>query len=754
MLLPEDFTEQRHQAASQLESARTAESAAMRAIAELDAQLDALVVPEDLLAEAEAVERLRDALAGYQKARAALPDERGRLRLIEDDIASARFARSGQWSVVSGQWSEQAGEDRSSLTTDHCPLTTGASGASDPSIGPTRAQKTLISRLAGELARLIAEQDQAGARVAELAARLESEQAERDRLAAPGDSEPLSIALRQARDQGDLDSRVESARARLDQAGREASQALARLPMWSGPREAAAVSARPAPTAETVDRFEAELADVEAELARLRSARADAVEEADNAGSRLAALLESAGVLPTEDDLALARDRRDRAWRLIRRALETGESPVPRGGPGRPRERRARTGRTGPDQPGRPGAGLRAGGGAGRCLRRPAAAGGGAGRGPGRRPGGPGAARAGAWSTSTSRGARPRRGPTTPGPDGGPCGSRRGSCPSRPARCADGSRRGRASCRRPPRRRPSATISRPCGRGPPRIARRSAGAGRAGRGRGGSRAHRPPSRRIPPRCRAGPAPRPRRRGPRAADPGRRARDELLQSIEQLRRQLESARAQVQAAGDRLGAWREKWARAVAPLGLPPEASPEQADAVLEQAANLAVRIKEAREARARIESFEREAGQFAGEVRDLCRRVDAGTGHETAPAPGATDPLADPAGVAAAAQDLIRRLAAARRPATAATPCAADASRSGPPPARPAATARPPSIGWPTSSARRACSAPEDLPAAERGLAPPGSSANRIQELDQQLGRLCGHEDPEAFRRAGHGRRR
>ena len=97
VLLPEDFTEQRHQAASQLESARTAESAAMRAIAELDAQIDALVVPEDLLAEAEAVERLRDALAGYQKARAALPDEQGRLRLIEDDVArDARCARSCQ----------------------------------------------------------------------------------------------------------------------------------------------------------------------------------------------------------------------------------------------------------------------------------------------------------------------------------------------------------------------------------------------------------------------------------------------------------------------------------------------------------------------------------------------------------------------------------------------------------------------------------------------------------------------------------
>src|SRR6185312_110549 len=50
VLLPDDFTEQRHQAMSQLDAARAAESAALRAIAEVDDQVEALVVAEDLLA--------------------------------------------------------------------------------------------------------------------------------------------------------------------------------------------------------------------------------------------------------------------------------------------------------------------------------------------------------------------------------------------------------------------------------------------------------------------------------------------------------------------------------------------------------------------------------------------------------------------------------------------------------------------------------------------------------------------------------
>src|SRR5262249_4039270 len=148
-----------------------------------------------------------------------------------------------------------------------------------------------IARLAADLARLTAEQDQAGARVAELTARLESEQAELDRIEAPGDPEALTIALRQARDQGDLDAQVAAARARLAQAGAEAARALAQLPLWGGTLDAVANLAVPA--AETVDRFEAEQAEIDAELARLRSARDAADSEAAGAESRLSELRES-----------------------------------------------------------------------------------------------------------------------------------------------------------------------------------------------------------------------------------------------------------------------------------------------------------------------------------------------------------------------------------------------------------------------------------------------------------------------------
>ncbi len=314
VLLPDDFTDRRHNASSALETARTAEAAALRAIAELDAPIDDLAVPDDLLAEAEAVERIRDGLAGYRKAVAALPEARGQLRIIEAE-ASEIAAELG--ALGSGSPSGERPEDPA---TGDGP----SSSARAMAIKPTRTLRTTTTRLNGELVELTLKQEQADARVGELTDRLESERAELARLAEPGDAEPLSAALRQARDQGDLDAQVEAARARLDRAEIDAAQAMALLPLWSGPREASEVAARPVPAVESVNRCESELSACESELERLRSARADADAEADQAAAHLAALRESAGVLPTEDDLARARDGRDRAWRLIRRTIEPG----------------------------------------------------------------------------------------------------------------------------------------------------------------------------------------------------------------------------------------------------------------------------------------------------------------------------------------------------------------------------------------------------------------------------------------------
>jgi uncharacterized protein YhaN len=224
-------------------------------------------------------------------------------------------------------------------------------------------------------------------------------------------------------------------------------------------------------------------------------------------------------------------------------------------------------------------------------------------------------------------------------------------------------------------------------------------------------------------------------------------DELIQSAVRLQRQLETAQAQEQVTQERLKAWRAAWARAVAPLDLPPEASPDQAEAVLDQAANLHGQIKDAHEARSRLAAIQREVEHFARDVRDLCRRVAP----ELMPCPVQGSSIDDDAGVstiALAAQELVHRLRAAQQ---------AKALRADLYNRREQELAN-------AGSARRqredaearlivlcqeaGCTAPEDLPAAERASRAARQLQNRIQELDQQLGTLCGHEPIEAFRQA------
>ncbi len=740
VLLPDDFGDRRHRAAAAVESARAAEAAALRAIAELDAQIDALVVPDDLLAEAEAIERVRDGLAGYRKSLAALPDAQGQLRLIEDE------ARDILAELGAGPAGAESAEDAASAP-DIAP--------SLPSIEarttPARSLRATTARLAGELARLTAEREQADARVGELADRLESERAELDRLAQPGDLEPLAAALRPARELGDIDAQVDQARARLERAEGVAAQAVAQLPLWTGPREADEVAARPVPAVESVDRCESELACCESELGRIRAARAEAQAEADEADARLAVLRESAGVLPTEDDLARARDGRDRAWRLVRRTLEPGQAPPTIA------EVRAACDEARPDPtPATPDAAAiapaelatayeRTVERADLCadrLRREAdrvaaqaAARSALDRARRRLEGlddqASRAAEEAAEAQSRWRALWASTGvePLSPREMRGWLQARQAIVQAvaevRSRRAELDALRSRVELHRAallkataavegprpdaevPAMEPVGSLESPLG---PLRDRAEAIAGRIAKA--------------------------------AA-----RRDELTASIAGLGRQLEAARAQARTAADRLRDAREAWARAIAPLGLPGEAPPDQVEAVLEQRAELAARVKEARQLRTRIASLERETTRFAADVAELCRRLRPEADGAGEPAP-AGDLEADPSAVVAAAQGLIRRLAAARQAAGRREALGGRREQEHAA-ARAARREREDAELRLAGLVREAgAGSPEDLPAAERASRAARQLRDRIDQLDQELGRLRGHEDPAEFARA------
>ena len=78
-ILSETFQKTRLETQVRRDTARAAGESTAEAIARLDRQIAELVVAEDLLTEADAIERLREGLAADRKARRALPGEEANL---------------------------------------------------------------------------------------------------------------------------------------------------------------------------------------------------------------------------------------------------------------------------------------------------------------------------------------------------------------------------------------------------------------------------------------------------------------------------------------------------------------------------------------------------------------------------------------------------------------------------------------------------------------------------------------------------
>ena len=144
-------------------------------------------------------------------------------------------------------------------------------------------------------------------------------------LAAPAPTEALRVALDLASQDGPIDTELAAARADRDARQAEAVRLLSRLPLWTGTLDALEASPAPLPS----DITQAAEALGGTGVAATEAARK--LDELDRkleaCAARLAAA-ERAGPVPTAEAIATLRERRDRAWRLIRRHfVEAGPAP-------------------------------------------------------------------------------------------------------------------------------------------------------------------------------------------------------------------------------------------------------------------------------------------------------------------------------------------------------------------------------------------------------------------------------------------
>jgi uncharacterized protein YhaN len=295
VLLPADFVFRHREAVSFLQPAELAEADAHLALERTEEEIAELDVPEALLEQAEAIEHLHLRLGSHQQA------ARDRARLA---------AERAQLEAEAGSIRRDLGLDRRGA--DVAPLTT------DERVGiqDLGNQQQVVFKARDDARKAL---EAHAAKVADAAGRLEA-------LGPARDPSALRRAAAQAQRQGDLDESVRLDRGALVRDERRADADLAALGLWSGPLDG--LERLAVPSAETVERFQAETEAEGREVADLRARVADLEAQAGAADAQLEQLRLEREV-PAEDDLDRARRRRHELWRRLKQAWDTGPAGEP-----------------------------------------------------------------------------------------------------------------------------------------------------------------------------------------------------------------------------------------------------------------------------------------------------------------------------------------------------------------------------------------------------------------------------------------
>jgi len=295
--LAPDFSDRRVQTQHTLRTAEQSLREATTALSRIDEDLHSLVVSDAVLGSAPLIQQLNQGLGAYQKA------ARDRPRLV-------------------GQRDQAEEETREILRQLGRDVRLEQASA----LQLSRPHKARIAELMERRQPLLANLQVAQRRLADLASEREACAAQLRDMPPLPDVEDLRRAIRGAQRVCEAEERRAQIELELARWQAQADVDLPRLGLWSGPLES--LPALPLPAAETVDRFEAELSELEAELRALDREQADLQARALELDTQTEKLRLSQDAL-TEDDLATARGRREAGWRLVKQAWLAGDAGGP-----------------------------------------------------------------------------------------------------------------------------------------------------------------------------------------------------------------------------------------------------------------------------------------------------------------------------------------------------------------------------------------------------------------------------------------
>jgi uncharacterized protein YhaN len=291
--LPDDFGAQREQAVTARTLAGEVRLQAASRLGDLKAKMASLTVSEELLAEADAIDGLRERLGSHRKASGDRPGLEARRGEAEDAV------RRILAKVRPGLWLQEV-----------------------DSLRPLLARRRRANELGSRKEALENDVAKAGRVLAETDNKLAEKRRELEGMPGVPDTDGLRRAVEAARREGDLDAAIRDADRELAAHRDAAARDLVALGLWAGDLESLARA--PFPAEATIQRFEARFREMDEERRHSEQARSEALGEGARTEEALQAM-RLTGAIPCEDDLTAARARRDEGWQLLRRQWLRGE---------------------------------------------------------------------------------------------------------------------------------------------------------------------------------------------------------------------------------------------------------------------------------------------------------------------------------------------------------------------------------------------------------------------------------------------
>lgn len=286
VLLNLEFTEARKESVLKLKSAQESLERAASDKKRLEEELDGLSVPQELLSQAQAITAIYHRSGAYQKAAQDLPGLKGTARQLQADAKL----------LLADLYPGQAIEE--------------AHGRRLPA-----AQRTQIQALTGQHQALIVRVAEAVKRIEKAESTLKETIKKRDAIMDPGDPGNLKQAMERAKSQGKMEEAYRKVKKELNKTTQQAQVGLKKLGLWAGLLEDLETLAIPGD--ETVERFETGMQGLNTALSGVAD-KANEHQASLREITRQLAELQLMGEVPSEAELAGARERRDYGWKLLR----------------------------------------------------------------------------------------------------------------------------------------------------------------------------------------------------------------------------------------------------------------------------------------------------------------------------------------------------------------------------------------------------------------------------------------------------